>query len=166
MTDHRDHKHPDQDRSDDDLLAELQAALAAAPEVPDTMRAAADAAWTWRTVDDELLLADLTFDSRLQQVSGLRGAPAASRTMVFDWPAGTTDVPAQSLEIEVLPGRMIGQLVPVAVGRVRVLTAAGEYSATDTDETGSFGLDRPRGGAVRLTFHTGAAKGQTEWLVL
>lgn len=150
------------DRWDDDelLLADLLAAVSAAPAVPEPMLAAANAVWTWRTVNDELLLASLSFDSRLQPVSGLRaGEQEQSRTMVFDWPV-------LSVEIEVIPGRLVGQLVPAARGDVRLLTSDGEYAATATDEVGSFVLDRPAAGPVRLVCRAGNLQGQTEWLTL
>lgn len=148
-------------RWDDDelLLADLLAAVSAAPAVPEPMLAAANAVWTWRTVDDELLLASVSFDSRLQPVSGLRGEQEQSRTMVFDWPA-------LSVEIEVIPGRLVGQLVPAALGDIRLLTPDGEYAATPTDEVGSFVLGRPAGGPVRLVCRAGNLQGQTEWLTL
>lgn len=147
-------------RWDDDelLLADLQAAVSADPAVPERMLSAAKAVWTWRTVDEELLLASLSFDSRLQPVSGLRGEEQ-SRTMVFDWPA-------LSVEIEVMPGRLVGQLVPPSVGDVRLVTADGEYAAATTDEVGTFVLDRPAAGPVRLVCRAGNLQGQTDWLTL
>lgn len=149
-------------RWDDDelLLADLRAAVAATPAVPDHLLAAAQAVWTWRTVDEELLLASLSFDSRLQPVGGLRAdGDEQSRTMVFDWPA-------LSLEIEVLPGQLVGQLIPAAAGEVRLLTAEGQYAAAATDETGSFVLERPPGGPVRLVCRAGDVQGQTDWVTL
>lgn len=145
---------------DELLLADLKAAVSAAPEVPEHLLRAAKAVWTWRTVDEELALASLRFDSRLQPVGGLRsGEDEQSWTMVFDWPA-------LSIEVEVLPGRLVGQLVPPLTGDVRLLTAAGEYAAATTDEVGSFVLDRPASGPVRLVCQAGNVQGQTDWLTL
>lgn len=154
---------------DDRLLADLRAALAAPLELPAGWQAAADAAWSWRTVEDDLRLATLSFDSRLQPVGGVRG-DAESRTLVFDWPG-------LSLEVEVLPGQLVGQLVPLAAdgldtpapvvrGAVQLLTADGQYAAVETDDTGSFLVMRPEHGPVRLLCRAGDVQGRTDWLTL
>ena len=54
------------DWTDDELLAELRAAIAEADLVTDRQREAARAAFTWRTVDAEL--AELLHDSALEAV--------------------------------------------------------------------------------------------------
>ena len=66
--------------TDDELLAELRAAVAEADLVTDRQREAARAAFTWRTVDAEL--AELLHDSALE-APRCAAAGDAARTLSF-----------------------------------------------------------------------------------
>lgn len=57
---------------DDALLTELRAALDV-PAVPEHVVAAAKAAYTWRTIDEELAFAVLVYDSSLDDSALVRG---------------------------------------------------------------------------------------------
>lgn len=145
-----------QERWDDDenLLADLRQALAfAAPG--DAMVEAGRAAFTWRTVDEEL--ANLTYDSLLDELSVVRGVDAAPRTLVFD--AGSL-----SIELELVPGRIVGQLVPPMPGRVVVQSEETQVGRATVDTQGCFGIDVPAGTRVRLRCTTGLADVVTQWV--
>ena len=60
------------DWSDDDLMAELAEAVAEEDAVTDRRREAARAAFTWRSVDAELM--ELLHDSALEAGAAVRGA--------------------------------------------------------------------------------------------
>ena len=68
---------------DDELLALVGRALRAAEPVPDHVIAGARAAWTWRTIDQEL--AELVFDSAFE-LTGVRSEDTA-RQLTFRAPA-------------------------------------------------------------------------------
>ena len=90
--------------SDDDLLELVGRALRAADPVPDRVLDGARAAWTWRTIDEEL--AELVFDSAAE-LTGVRSEDTA-RQLTFRAPG---------MEIEVMvtdeaTRRIVGQLVP------------------------------------------------------
>ena len=68
--------------SDDDLLELVGRALRAADPVPDRVTDGARAAWTWRTIDQEL--AELVFDSAAE-LTGVRSEDTA-RQLTFRAP--------------------------------------------------------------------------------
>ena len=68
--------------SDDELLALVGRALRAAEPVPDRVLTGARAAWTWRTIDEEL--AELVFDSAAE-LTGVRSEDTA-RQLTFRAP--------------------------------------------------------------------------------
>ena len=78
--------------SDDDLLELVGRALRAADPVPDRVLDGARAAWTWRTIDEEL--AELVFDSAAE-LTGVRSEDTA-RQLTFRAPG---------MEIEVMVDR-------------------------------------------------------------
>lgn len=141
---------------DDALLALLGEAMADARH-PDTetMLAGALAAFSFRTMDQEL--ASLVYDSMLEDESvGAGRAPDAARTLVFE----TDDV---SVEIEIRPGGMIGQVVPPGEGTVTAEGPDGRRTRVHTDELGCFILDTPGPGPVRLHITTRDASAVTAW---
>ena len=68
--------------SEDELLELVGRALRAAEPVPDHVIAGARAAWTWRTIDEEL--AELVFDSAAE-LTGVRSEDTA-RQLTFRAP--------------------------------------------------------------------------------
>lgn len=86
------------DRSDDELLAELGEAVAEEQSVSERRRTAARAAFTWRTVDEEL--AEILHDSALDAGAAVRSVGTV-RTLAF----GTDGM---TLELEAHPGSVVG----------------------------------------------------------
>jgi hypothetical protein len=144
--------------SDDDLLRELGAALREEP-VDESIIRAAEAAFTWRTVDAELEIIGLDTDSGLVEAGQVRGRPDSPRTLTFHGEQ-------VGAELEIDEEGIIGQLTPPGPGRVTLLTADGPQATTQTDEVGGFTLPRPPSGPVRLECTLGSDHFVTEWTTL
>ncbi len=147
--------------SDDDaLLADLKAALAHAGPADDALLESGRGAFAWRTVDAEL--AALTYDSLLDDLTVVRGGTGAPtdgpRSLVFE--AG--DV---SVELDVLPGRIVGQLVPGAPGEVVVQSRTEDLVRATADDAGLFSVEvTAPDGPVRLRCTTAAGTLVTDWV--
>jgi len=145
--------------SDDDLLELVGRALRAADPVPDRVLDGARAAWTWRTIDEEL--AELVFDSAAE-LTGVRSEDTA-RQLTFRAPG---------MEIEVMvtdetTRRIVGQLVPP--GSFTITLVSGDAALSDTtDRLGRFAFDAVAPGPVRLVVADadGTAVVTTEWVLL
>lgn len=144
--------------SDDDLLRELGAALREEP-VDETAIRAAEAAFTWRTVDAELEIIALDADSGLVGTAQVRGRPDPPRTLTFHGER-------VGAELEIDEDGLIGQLIPPGSGQVTLVTADGPQETTLTDEVGGFTLPRPPPGPMRLECTLGADHFITEWMTL
>ena len=117
--------------TDDELLQELRAALQEEPVAESVIRAA-QAAFTWRTVDAELELLSLDTSDALAAGALVRGdGPGEQRTFAF---RGVR----LSVEIEIDEDGIVGQLTPPGPARVTLLTADGPQAATEADEVGCF----------------------------
>jgi hypothetical protein len=164
------------DPADDDALeAEMRALLARMDPVPGRVLHAARAAWTWRTIDQELAdlsaLAELTHDSLLEEgtlLAGVRG-PATTRVLTFESP----EPPALTLEVEVSASgsaarRLVGQLIPPAAAGVVVELREGGIAATgEADDLGRFVLLAEGSGDARLRFTLAdGAQVRTAWTLL
>jgi hypothetical protein len=148
----------ERDWADDDvLLADLQEALASSAADSEATAQAGYAAFTWRTVDDEL--AALTYDSLVDDRVLVRSPVAAPRRLVFG--AGET-----SLELELTGDRVTGQLVPAAPAEVVVVTGATEVTRTGADDAGLFTTTVPRGVPFRLRCTTASGTFATDWVRL
>ena len=90
--------------SDDELMAELAAAVGEAAAVSERRRTAARAAFTWRTVDAEL--AELLHDSALDAGAAVRSGSDGPRMLSFRRAAVTLEVEidGESVLGEVLDG--------------------------------------------------------------
>lgn len=141
--------------SEGDLDAVVRQALAADHEVPAEWRQAARAAYTWRSVDQELL--ELTYDSRLDAEVAVRG-DGGGRTLEF---AGG----GLTLEVELTGGRVLGQLGDPAAGEVTLEWADGRSLTADADGSGFFSVDGVDPGPVRFAVRSGDARLVTEWVV-
>ena len=141
--------------SDDALLAELAEATRRAGEPTPTMAAAADAAYSWRTIDAEL--AALTYDSMADEAALVRDAGTTTRQLVFEGEA-------LSVELEHTPDGLVGQLVPPAPGTVTLLGPGGELASADADELGLFRFYVAPHGPVRLRCATGTDEILTDWV--
>jgi hypothetical protein len=125
---------------DEALLAELREAVAEAGEVTDDMRSAALAAYSWRTIDAELELASLVFDSDVDEGALVRsGSSDRPRTLLFER-AGI------GIYLELTRDALIGQLTPPSGGDV-VVQGMDEETRLSADGAGMFSL---RPGPLRL----------------
>lgn len=141
--------------SDDQLLAALGEATRHAGEPTATMAAAAEAAFSWRTIDAEL--AALTYDSLADEAVLVRDAGATSRQLVFEGEG-------LGVELEHTPDGLVGQLVPPVAGTVTLLGPAGELASVEADDLGLFRFEGPRRGPVRLRCVTGTDDILTDWV--
>ncbi|HET9081056.1 MAG TPA: hypothetical protein VFO01_11160 [Trebonia sp.] len=116
-------------------------------------------AYAWRTVERDLLRASLSFDSSLERVTERRSGPDDPRVLTF------TAAPL-SLELEVMPGQIAGQIVPPGAGEIRVETADGVTYHVEADDVGFFILPNVPRGTVRLRCDTAVARLVTDWICL
>ncbi|MEP6816469.1 MAG: hypothetical protein ABI873_13045 [Marmoricola sp.] len=140
---------------DETLMQYLDEALQGA--VSDSAREAAQVAFAWRTIDEDLMRLD--HDSLLTDEVLTRSAAVVPRVLGFQ---GTNF----TLEVELDAGTLMGQVVPGRVCRISVLSPVGETRSVDTDESGFFSLRAPEGRLVRFTVEHEAATQSTEWLRL
>lgn len=146
--------------TDDELLAELGEALREAP-ADDSVVRAAQAAFTWRTVDADIELLYLDADAELVTADALvRGAgPGAPRTMAFHGER-------LSVEIEIDEAGIVGQLSPPQPGHVTLMTTDGPQGTVEADEVGCFTFPPPPAGSLRLDCRMGAERFITEWVTV
>lgn len=145
--------------SDDELLQELGAALQELP-LDESVIYAAQAAFSWRTVDADLELLGLD-----------AGCGVATGTLVRDSGAGTPHTlvfhgERLSVEIEIDEAGIVGQLIPPRPGQVTLLTADGPQATTQADEVGCFAFPAPGSGAMRLDCRLGADHFITDWVTV
>jgi hypothetical protein len=144
--------------SDEQLLAELREALDTADQVPDGFVAAGKAAFAWRTVDAELAaLAQEATDA--DALAGVRAERAAVRALSFL----ASDI---SIELEVTPDALLGQLVPARSGTIEVQTQEGGRQAVNVDESGWFSIRPLPSTMFRLHLQTANDNVITEWVRL
>jgi hypothetical protein len=142
------------------LLTDLGTARANTATVPEDFVTAALGALAWRSIDADLALAELTFDSAFDTELATRtGVATSSRTLAFN--GGGV-----SVEIEVTAAGITGQLTPAVEGRVSCQTATGTYDDTVTDAVGCFVLMAPPNGPVRLRLRYGGRAVATSWICL
>ena len=141
--------------TDDELLRELRAALRE-PSVDEKLIRAAQAAFTWRTVDADLeilsLETELVRDAALVRDAGQR----APRVFAFHGER-------LSVEIEIDHDGLVGQLTPPGPARITLVTPDGPHAAADADEVGCFTLPAPPPGPMRLDCQRGSDRFLTEW---
>ena len=126
---------------------------------PTRSSAAPAAAWTWRTIDEEL--AELVFDSAAE-LTGVRSEDTA-RQLTFRAPG---------VEIEVMivddgARRIVGQLIPPGECTVQ-LTTEDAVRDSQTDRLGRFTFEPVPPGPVRITVlgADGGHVASTEWTIL
>jgi hypothetical protein len=144
---------------DDDLLALVGRALRAAEPVPDRVVEGAKAAWTWRTIDEEL--AEIVFDSAIE-TAGVRSEHTA-RQLTFRSPG---------VEIEVMVAddasrRVVGQLIPPGECTVQLVTDD-TVIEEQSDRLGRFTFAAVAPGPVKLVVvdENGRHLVTTEWVLL
>ena len=134
------------------ILDDLVLALRAKDDVDPRHRAAAQAAFAWRTIDEELM--ELTYDS-LETPAAVRSAAVdAPRTVSFSSSIG-------SLELEIDGERVMGHVLPGGTVTVVMTNVVGERLESPSDEDGVFELMGSLPGPVRFSIE---GKGITQWL--
>jgi hypothetical protein len=134
------------------ILDDLALALRAKDDVDPRHRAAAQAAFAWRTIDEELM--ELTYDS-LETPAAVRSAAVdAPRTVSFSSSIG-------SLELEIDGERVMGHVLPGGTVTVVMTNVVGERLESPSDEDGVFELMGSLPGPVRFSIE---GKGITQWL--
>ena len=135
---------------DDELMTMLHRALAgdgteAATVDGHPLRAIVEAglaAWSWRTVDEEL--AELVYDSADQPAfAGLRGGRVPPRHLTFEH-GGTR------LELEAGANGLLGQILPPQAVHVHLQGPDGSGQQLDSDGQGRFMVEPALTGPVRL----------------
>jgi len=118
---------------DEAILAALQEALRAREAVPPEYIEAAKSAFTWHNIDAEL--AQLTYDSTREpaEVLSVRAEAAPIRALTFSSAHLT-------IELEVTPDSLIGQVVPAQAATIVVQPSNGADTVFPTDETGCFSI--------------------------
>lgn len=146
--------------TDDALIDQLHAALAAADPVPADVLAVAKASFTWRTVDAEL--AELAFDSATEELAGVRSHDAA-RQLTFDAPGVQVELMVHGTGDE---RRLTGQLVPPQAATVELRSGSETLHATAADD-GAFTFPAVPAGpvSIRCSLAAGGTLA-TDWLVL
>src|SRR4051794_28628439 len=147
---------------DDEVLArELAEALRATRDLSDVIAARAKAAFTWRTIDHDLLTAELMFDSaRDEEAAAMRADPEGEgRVLVFS-------AQLRSVEVEVLSDRVVGEFIPPLSGTVQVEHEGAVTASVPVDDLGFFVLEPPPEGVIRLRCATETTKLVTDWFRL
>ncbi|HEU4422027.1 MAG TPA: hypothetical protein VFR67_05730 [Pilimelia sp.] len=144
---------------DDELMRDVRQALRPEP-IDERILDAARAAFAWRTVDAELELIRILYDSQLEEAVGVRGRPPSiPRTLVFQ----DDDL---GVEIEISDAGIEGQLIPPGPGEVSLQTAEGTPATTTADEVGCFAFPTPSRGPIRLECSLGTRRFTTQWITI
>ena len=168
---------------DDALFTALTAALRPVVKAVDGVKLIDEVAaqgrgvYEWRTVDDDLLLAQLSFDSQTHQGMALRETVTLRETMtmrehddVDDEATGPRVVVFEaaplSIELEVTPERVIGQIVPPGPGRGSIETTTSLTLQVTADEFGFFELPPLPPGPMRVRCDTETGRLRTDWITL
>lgn len=144
---------------DERLLADLSEAVGETGPLADVIADYGKGAYAWHTVERDLLRASLSFDSSLERVTERRGGPDDPRVLTF------TAAPL-SVELEVMPDQVVGQILPPGAGEILVETADGVTFHVQADDVGFFILPNVPHGSVRLRCDTAVARLVTDWIRL
>lgn len=145
--------------SDELLLQDLAEALRPVERQARSLARRAGAAYSWRTVDEDLFLASLSYDSSVQTVDHSRTAEPLSRFLVFS-------AAPLSVEVEVMPEQIVGQIIPPGRADIVVETEGQQPRQVTADERGLFIISPLPGGATRLRCDTPTARLVTDWVQL
>lgn len=145
--------------TDDELLHDLAAALREEP-VDESVVRAGQAAFTWRTVDADLIALELDSSSTAAAGALVRAeGSAAPRALTFHGEQ-------LSVEIDIDEAGIVGQLTPPQPGRVTLLTAAGATATAEADDVGCFSFPPPVSGPVRLDCRLDGDHFVTQWVAI
>lgn len=143
---------------DDQLLHELADALRAADPLTAALQRAGEAAFSWRTIDAELEVAGLVYDSELAAGAPVRGPTTENyRTVLFEGRS-------VALQLERNGDEIVGQVVPPGPGQLTVEGTHGHSAAVDVDELGCFYLEDLPAEPIRLRWDSDAAHLVTAWM--
>ncbi len=142
---------------DDRLLADLAEALASVQHSADAVAQRAQGALAWRTVDEDLMLASISFDSADELAGAVRDEDlTSSRALVFS-------AAPLSVELEVGPQGLLGQIVPPGPGELYLEGSDGGVLRASADDLGFFVLPAPPSYPVRLRCETPTGRLVTDW---
>jgi hypothetical protein len=126
--------------SDEELLCELGAALRE-PPVDESFTRAAQAIFTWRTMDADL---ELLLRPRMLVFRGER----------------------MSVGINIGEAGIAGQLIPPRPGWVTLVASDGRLAIARADDIGCFALPPPAPGPMRLACRLGDDHFSTGWVII
>ena len=143
---------------EDRWLTELREALQEARQVPKAVLEAGYSAYAWRTIDAEL--AELTYDSITEDpaLAGARSQQAPLRALTF----ATGSV---TLELQIEPAALLGQVVPPQAGELLVSLRDGTSRTVPVDDLGCFTVDPIPAVPFRLRL-SGEPPVATGWITL
>lgn len=144
---------------DEELLGDIAAAMREVGPAARRVAAAAEGLYTWRTVDQELFLASLSFDSSTHHASAVRGDAGDTRMLVFD-------AAPLSVELEVSADRITGQIIPPGPGEIVVEAECGPPVRLAADEHGFFVVTGLPTGRIRVRCDTATSRVVTDWVEL
>jgi hypothetical protein len=147
---------------DEELLEALREALAERRSVPPEFVEAAKNAFAWRSIDIDVELAELTYDSSRdsETAPSTRAETASIRALTFTSAHLT-------IELEVTHDSLLGQIVPAQPGSIKVQLRDGAESTVPADEIGRFTIRPMPAGTFRLHCKTSAdADALTNWITL
>jgi hypothetical protein len=145
---------------DDILLAALKQAVRARRDVPPEFVEAGKSAFAWHNIDAEL--AQLTYDSSRDSelVASMRTESASIRALTFSSAHLT-------IELEVTPDSLVGQVIPAQSAMVTVQPRSGAETVVPSDEIGLFSIRPIPPGPFRLYCRTDAGLDVlTGWITL
>jgi hypothetical protein len=140
-------------RDDEQLLAALADAVRAGQTVPRDFVEAGQAAYTWRTIDSEL--ATLTYDSAAgHAMAEGELTPAATRSEPAVLRALTFTSARLTIEVQIGPDGLLGQVAPPGTGEVQMQLATGTTVAAPIDAVGWFTMRPAPTAPFRLRLRT------------
>jgi hypothetical protein len=145
---------------DEEIMRALRHAFRARPAVPRVFVEAGRSAFGWRNVGVEL--AQLTYDSTRDLEPALSPRAEATAARVLTYASAYL-----TIELEVTPAAVLGQILPDCGSVLTVQPRAGEESLVQATETGCFTLEPAPPGPFRLHCRTGAGINViTGWITL
>jgi hypothetical protein len=145
------------DLSDDDvLMTAVRDAISDDDAVTDRRRAAAQAAFSWRTVDLELM--ELLHDSALDAGAAVRGV-GETRHLTFGRDGLT-------VELEVSGGTLHGQVLPAQSADLVLQRHDAGGSTLQSDSAGFFRIEGITAGPIRLVVAAAGIRVATPWVTL
>lgn len=145
---------------DDQLLAELGRSVRATQDMPDRFVQAGKAAYLWRGIDAEL--------ARLQEDSAAQPAEAGLRAGRSDHRSLTFVTPSLTIELDVAPDALRGQISPPQSGSVRMHPLTGRHPTGpfDIDDVGWFVIRPAPTGSVQLSVESAGGTVVTSWFTV